>query len=900
MRKGHTLADMGAEWRPSGPASLRRPHCIGALAIHIVVRGALLGEDANLNSNAPAGHLSPDRWPPRDRAFIEELQLVGWPATTRSVEGRAGLVTTTTSPIAAYAGINALRAGGTAADAAATVALTQATTALGSYVSHAGIVQALYYEACSGKIQALNAGWNTYRQETDPQSIPACDLSSGGVASGHPSAVAAHGRKTLVPGFMAGIEALHKRFGRLAFSDLFRPAIWYAENGLSVGPALAWFFETRGRYLARTREGQEFMRQSGREVPRAGDRFIQAELAKTLGAVAKEGAQYMYGGAWGRQFVDMVQREGGKATIEDMESYQALWEDPLETEFLDHRIVVPGPSSVGGRQVLQALNLIEQLALHRMGPYWQDERTFRDLSRVLGFVVSQDRPEVTEALTRHGVDLSAAARVTKTYARAVAPMLPELGYGAPPQAPQHSDAIVVVDRWGNIASVIHTINTILWGDTGMVVGGVPLADSAGFMQGALASLAPGARVPDTMATTIALTNGKPNLATASVGSALMPETVRVLMGILGNRLEPQTVRAAPPLLFDFEPWHHLAIPEGRYAPEFVSRLERLGERVRTMPNAEVQNTRGSVVLGAVDANSTHWLGFETSHVLGFAFGEPPVDDGKRSEVAIDPAVCDGLIGLYQLRPGFVIKITREEDRLFAQATGQLKLELFAKSDRDYFYQAIDAEITFETDPDGHAARLVLHQHGRDTVGQRIDDEEASRIEQSYAVDATLLASYVGHYRLAPKSIFSVTLVGDRLFARGTDQAKFELFAESDHVFNARTVNARIAFEHEVDGKPRELIVHRNGCDERGERLGASDETAVVLLNDEQTPMAFVVWLLERVFGKTHEEAIDIMLTTHRDGRGICGVYTHEDADQLVKQVMGLTREHGYPLQLVRE
>jgi len=53
------------------------------------------------------------------------------------------------------------------------------------------------------------------------------------VNSGHPSAAAAHGRKTLVPGFMAGIEALHKRFRRLAFSDLFLPAIWYAENGTS-------------------------------------------------------------------------------------------------------------------------------------------------------------------------------------------------------------------------------------------------------------------------------------------------------------------------------------------------------------------------------------------------------------------------------------------------------------------------------------------------------------------------------------------------------------------------------------------------------------------------------------------------------------------------------------------
>jgi hypothetical protein len=144
-----------------------------------------------------------------------------------------------------------------------------------------------------------------------------------------------------------------------------------------------------------------------------------------------------------------------------------------------------------------------------------------------------------------------------------------------------------------------------------------------------------------------------------VGSALMPETVRALVGILGNRFKPQTVRAAPPLLFDFEPWRHVTIPESRYAPEFVSRLERLGERVRTIPNAEVQNTRGSVVLGAVDTNSTHWLGFETSHVLGFAFGEPPVDDGKRREVAIDLTVCDGLVGHYQLRPGFVITITRE-------------------------------------------------------------------------------------------------------------------------------------------------------------------------------------------------------------------------------------------------
>jgi len=186
------------------------------------------------------------------------------------------------------------------------------------------------------------------------------------------------------------------------------------------------------------------------------------------------------------------------------------------------------------------------------------------------------------------------------------------------------------------------------------------------------------------------------------------------------------------------------------------------------------------------------------------------------------------------------------------------------------------------------------------VGQRVDDQEASRIEQPQAVDAKLLASYVGRYRLAPKSIFSVMQVGDRLFAQGKDQAKFELFAESDHVFYARTSDAHITFEPDAGGKPRTLIVHRNGRDKRGERIDASEETVVMLLNDEQTPMEFVNWLLEGVFGKTHEEAVDIMLVTRRDGRGVCGVYTHEDADQLVKQVMELARERGHALQCVRE
>lgn len=75
---------------------------------------------------------------------------------------------------------------------------------------------------------------------------------------------------------------------------------------------------------------------------------------------------------------------------------------------------------------------------------------------------------------------------------------------------------------------------------------------------------------------------------------------------------------------------------------------------------------------------------------------------------------------------------------------------------------------------------------------------------------------------------------------------------------------------------------------------------VLLLNDDYTPMEFVVVILERVFKKTLEEATSIMLHVHTKGVGECGVYTHEVAETKVTQVMDLARQHGHPLQCVME
>ncbi len=75
---------------------------------------------------------------------------------------------------------------------------------------------------------------------------------------------------------------------------------------------------------------------------------------------------------------------------------------------------------------------------------------------------------------------------------------------------------------------------------------------------------------------------------------------------------------------------------------------------------------------------------------------------------------------------------------------------------------------------------------------------------------------------------------------------------------------------------------------------------VLILNDDYTPMEFVVHVLERFFGKPHEEAVQIMLHVHRHGVGICGVFTFEVAETKVTQVIELARRHQHPLQCTME
>jgi gamma-glutamyltranspeptidase/glutathione hydrolase len=557
--------------------------------------------------------LSPGLWDAAVREEVEALELDSFQGApeTRSLTGRKGVVSATVSPLAVRSGIETLARGGNAADAAITTALTGVATALGAYVSYAGIVSLVYYDAATGAVSALDAGYNSYLGEDDPMGIPECDFGTGFVASARPGTPRERlGRKTLVPGYMAGIEALHRRFGTLRFGDLFAPAIHYAEEGLVLGPALAAFFERRSAYLGRTPEGRAFFRKPDGSLPRAGERFRQPETAKTLRAVAEQGAAYMYSGAWAEEFVRIVRREGGNVTMEDMRRYEPTWDEPLVARFRGAEInTVNGQ---GGVMLATGLALVEANGMPGAGHYWTDAQALADLSRIGAFATSVAtlKPETIEALAACGVTVRADRPFTTEEARSALATLLSRPAPTPENRAAHSDSLVVIDAAGNVCAMTHTINCMLWGDTDIVVGGVPIPDSAGFQQAALAALTPGDRLPNPISPVIALKDGRPALAAAQIGSCLVPETLRLLLGILGQDQGLAEMQARPPVLLampGFGPVAqaegHIVLPEGRYEAAMLDALDALGIPVSLVPAAGVQGLRGTVVLAGIDADT---------------------------------------------------------------------------------------------------------------------------------------------------------------------------------------------------------------------------------------------------------------------------------------------------------
>ncbi len=543
--------------------------------------------------------LSPARWPADDlQRCTQQMQLYG--ADKPLAEGSSGVVAGTTSPLAIRAGLEALKQGGTAADAVVATSLAQITLAGGAWVSYAGIYALVYFDAESGEVHCLNAGFNTVRAETDPSSIP---LSEGPDA--RPS-----GRTAMVPGYMAGVEATHERFGKLPFDELLSPAIYFAEQGFEFTPLNEAQLMLRGEVLSRLPETKAIFTKADGTFYRRGEVFRQPALARTLRAVAEQGAAYMYTCRWAERMVEAVQRDGGKLALEDLKRYEPIWNAPARARVGEFEVCAPGPPAHGGVDLVEALNIMAAAGLPDMGDYRESAEAFFWLNQISDVaVLSHLEPSTLKAIFP-GDPPTLAERMTPEHAdnmwqrmRAGEFLLtktPDSG------GDRHSDAIVAVDRWGNVASVVHMINTNTWGATGIFVDGVSIPDAAGFQQNAIQTAGPGNRLADPMEPLVVLRSGRPVYALSSIGVGLHQKTLATLVNLLaaGRGLKPSVDAPSMHLpRHDATGAKTVLISEGDFAHQLLRDAKRMGLALDVLPAANRAVPRGYIVGAAMEPNT---------------------------------------------------------------------------------------------------------------------------------------------------------------------------------------------------------------------------------------------------------------------------------------------------------
>ncbi|MFN0178345.1 MAG: gamma-glutamyltransferase [Gemmatimonadales bacterium] len=559
----------------------------------------------------PPVDLSPGTWPAGE--LDRYLALTSEIGKAKGLgEGDSAMVTGTTGAFAVRAGRETLRQGGNAIDAAITTALAQIALAGGSWVSYAGFLNLIYYDAATNSVHSLNAGFNTVAGERDPATIPAC-LGPTGMIPYQPS-----GRTALVPGFFAGVEAAHRRFGRLPFEKLFAPAIFLADSGFKVSGILAGAFAYRKDLFKRLPATGAVFLKSGGTPYQPGDLFRQPALAATLRQVASRGADHIYRGEWARQLVAAVQADGGKMTLEDLAQYRAQWSEPIRATYRGYQLLGAAWPTFGATATLEAMQVLEHVDLPNGPKYWESAETlypFIEASHIQfldgppggGVGVPADWAQ-TKFPTQ---DLSPAGRLKRetaafwwsqlknptswravekeaaeAQARVQAALRQTSGGGG------HSDAVVATDAEGNVAALTHTINTVLFGGTGITVGGITIPDAACFQQDLIRRAGPGVRLPDPTNPIIVMKDGRWVLAGSSIGAGLLENTLAVLVNVLDYGRDPDAALHAP----QFSGSGLLGpqvLPTEDFSEAVVAALNARGGHAILQPKQQIRSSFGS-------------------------------------------------------------------------------------------------------------------------------------------------------------------------------------------------------------------------------------------------------------------------------------------------------------------
>ena len=374
--------------------------------------------------------------------------------------GQKGMVSTS-HPLASETGIKILKQGGNAIDAAVAIAFVLGVVEQYSSGIGGGSLVMIRL-ADSSEVLAVDARETAPLKSTrdmylrDGEAVP--DLSRTGVLAGG------------VPGTVAGLELILKKYGTMSLAEIMEPAIHYAENG----------FELTQRHVNAIKSSREKLEKfptsakiyfSGDQVPEVGALLVQHDLAVTLKTIASNGSHAFYKGEIAKKIVKFMEQNGGLITATDLASYQAKLRNPVYGTYRGYDVYSMPPPSSGGIHVIQILNILEGY------DFRGTERYSAEFTHLLAEAMKLAFADRAHFLGDSDfVDVPVAGLISKPYAEEqrskinTDQVLELESHGNPvPYESENTTHFSVLDQDGNAVSITQTVNTSF--GSGMIIEG---------------------------------------------------------------------------------------------------------------------------------------------------------------------------------------------------------------------------------------------------------------------------------------------------------------------------------------------------------------------------------------------------------------------------------------------
>jgi gamma-glutamyltranspeptidase/glutathione hydrolase len=510
------------------------------------------------------------------------------------VASRDGLVVCTSAP-ACDAGADALARGGNAVDAA--VATAFALAVVHPAAGNIGGGGFMIVRTRSGEVTVFD-----FRERAPLRSTPTMYV--GGDGNVDQSLTRAGYLAPGVPGSVRGLEAAHRKFGRLPWRDVVMPGVTLAEQGFAISPALALSLNNELPKMASFPASVAAYGKPGGGDWVAGDRLVLPDLGRTLRAIARDGADAFYEGWIADRIADDMRANGGLITKKDLAEYRAKTRTPVKGSYKGFEIISMPPPSSGGVALVEMLNILEPMDLKSRGLltapalHLQIEamrRAYLDRARHLG------DPDFSSIPVSRLISKNHSRQVASSIAPDRATSSAELGRDVltlpPLDEPDATTHYSIVDRDGMAVATTTTLegsygSHVVVRGAGFLLNnemgdfnrkpGYTDADAA--IGTAPNLIAPGKRMLSSMTPTIVTKDGKVVLVTGSPGGRTIINTVlAIVLGVTEYGLTGAEAVALPRV-------HHQWMPD-RVEIEEQGVSEETRARLRAMGHEVVSTTR---------------------------------------------------------------------------------------------------------------------------------------------------------------------------------------------------------------------------------------------------------------------------------------------------------------------